>query len=121
MAGRPEAALADIAGDPVTVPRGLSARSQAWWVIDPRPDGSHPTRGSLYSNDDEALANVALNGDIFITTEWHAQSLRHSNLKAVHLIDADAIPLVVGARLGDANPLVKKFLAAARRHTATLS
>lgn len=121
LAARADAVLADIAGDSVTVPRGLSARAQAWWVIDPRPDGSHPVRGSLYSNDDEALANVALSGDIFITTEWNAQSLRHSNLNAVNLVDADAVPLVVGARLGDANPLVKKFLAAARRHTTTIS
>lgn len=119
LAGQDEAALSDIARDSVTVPRGLSARAQAWWVIDPRPDGTNPVRGSLYSNEDEALANVAIGGDIYITTEWAAMNLRHPNLSAFRLRDADPVPLVVGARVGDATPAVKQFMWAARRHAVT--
>ncbi|XVQ07203.1 LysR family transcriptional regulator [Spirillospora sp. CA-255316] len=107
LAGKEAITLDDIAGEPI--PRWSDPEWNAFWRIDPRPDGSRAPDGPLVEAMDDKLELIAAGQAVAIVSAGlHAESLR-DDLSALPLEGVEPSRVVLATRTGDPNPLVAAF------------
>ncbi|GLZ06096.1 LysR family transcriptional regulator [Actinomadura sp. NBRC 104412] len=114
LAEKEAISLDDIADEPI--PRWSDPEWNAFWRIDPRPDGSSPPDGPLVEAMDDKLEIIAAGQAIAIVSAGlHAETLR-DDLTTIPLKDVEPSHVVLATRTGDPNPLVTTFRETAQAH-----
>ncbi|WP_395106417.1 LysR substrate-binding domain-containing protein [Actinomadura sp. SCN-SB] len=117
MAEKEAITLDDIADEPI--PRWSDPEWNAFWRIDPRPDGSRPPDGPLVEAMDDKLEIIAAGQAIAIVSAGlRAETLR-DDLTTIPLKDVDPSHVIVATRPGDPDPLVTSFRETAQAHLTT--
>lgn len=105
LAGRESVTLADFADEPMI--RGSDPARDAFWRIDPRPDGSRAPDGPLAEDLEDKLELIASGGAVAIVPDTGGRSRPY--LAAVPLRDVEPSHVVLAVRAGDRGRLVTAF------------
>lgn len=79
--------IMDVLDDPVVAHRSSFADWDAFWTVDPRPDGSHPTRGALVRTVEEKLEVVASGNAIAFMPLSASTAYAHPSVRFLPLHD----------------------------------
>lgn len=112
LAGKESVTLADIADEPLPRLRDSDPAWNAYWRIDPRPDGRSAPDGPVIDAMEDKLEIIAAGEAIAIAAGFRIHTLR-PDLTAVPLTDVDPAHVVLATRADDRSRLV-----AALRKTA---
>lgn len=112
LAGQPAAAVEDIAGEPL--PRTLDPEWNAFWRIDPRPDGRPAPDGPLVTTVEDKLELVAAGRAVAIVPGVPALAGLRPDLTTVPLEGVGPSRVVLATRANERNRLVDAFLRYAR-------
>ncbi|MBF8184750.1 LysR family transcriptional regulator [Nonomuraea sp. K274] len=114
LAGKESVTLDDIAGEPL--PQLPDPAWNAFWRIDPRPDGSPAPDGPLVEALDDKLELIAAGQAVAIVSAGlRAESLR-PDLTTVPLHGVEPSHVVLATRAGDGNRLLAAFRKSAEKH-----
>jgi DNA-binding transcriptional LysR family regulator len=114
LAGKESVTLDDIAGEPL--PRLPDPAWNAFWRVDPRPDGSPAPDGPLVDALEDKLELIAAGQAVAIVAAGlRADSLR-PDLTTVPLHGVEPSHVVLATRASDHNRLVAAFRKCARAH-----
>ncbi|MFH8404060.1 LysR family transcriptional regulator [Streptomyces sp. NPDC018019] len=113
LAGRESVTFEDIADEPVPRLRRADPAWEAFWRVDPRPDGSPAPGGPLIDALEDKFELVAAGQAVAISAGPHARGLR-PDLTAIPLRDAEPSHVVLVTRADDRSRLVAAFRTAAR-------
>ncbi|MFB9468036.1 LysR family transcriptional regulator [Nonomuraea salmonea] len=118
LAGRDSVTLDDIAGEPIPHVRRTDALLNAYWRMDPRPDGRPAPDGPLVEDLEDKHELIAEGRAVAVGPPLdHATGL-HPALTTVPLRGVEPSQVVLATRAGDGSRLVAAF----RRHAeATLT
>ncbi|MGH3673952.1 MAG: LysR family transcriptional regulator, partial [Pseudonocardiaceae bacterium] len=114
LAGKESVTLGDIADEPI--PRHHDHDWDAFWRIDPRPDGRRAPDGPLVDSIEDKLELVAGGQAVGILPAGAAATYIRPDLTTVVLLDVEPGHVVLATRADDRNDLVATFRAAARSH-----
>ncbi|MGV2982793.1 LysR family transcriptional regulator [Microbacterium sp. AGC85] len=112
--------IAETADEVFVTANGGAASSVDWWVVDPRPDGTHPRRGPTADGVEGLLELVAAGAGVNIASQSASQHYRRDELAFVPIIDIEPATLVLCSLTGSPNPMVRTFREIAR-HLSPLS
>jgi DNA-binding transcriptional LysR family regulator len=113
LAGRQSVTIDDIADEPIPKFRDCDPAWNAFWRIDPRPDGLQAPDGPLFETLEDGLELVAAGQAVAISTGFH-ERLR-PDITTVPLEGVEPSHVVVASRAGDRSRLVAAF----RKHATT--
>jgi len=114
LAGKESITLDDIAGEPM--PRLSDPAWNAFWRIDPRPDGSRAPDGPLVPTLEDKLEIVAGGQAVAITPAGSQATNQRPDLVTIPLEGVEPARVVLATRGGDRSRLVAAFGKAARTH-----
>ncbi|WP_228479428.1 LysR family substrate-binding domain-containing protein [Microbacterium atlanticum] len=114
LAKRPAVVLSDIANETFVVPTGVDAETLAWWVIDPRPDGTVPKQVAVGPDFEGILAAVGAGLGVNITAAEAQLAYDRADLRYIPITDARPSQIVAVFAAGRRDPLLRSFIAAAR-------
>jgi len=114
LAGRQSVTIDDIADEPIPKFRDIDPAWNAFWRIDPRPDGRRAPEGPLFDNLDDGLELVAAGQAVAVTTGFH-ERLR-PDITTVPLEGVEPGHMVLASRAGDRSRLVVDFRKLAAAH-----
>ncbi|TDD28048.1 LysR family transcriptional regulator [Kribbella turkmenica] len=119
LASRDRVSILDLADEPIVD----AATDRAYWIVDPRPDGSAPkTVGPPARSVGEMLAFVSAGLGMAITTSTVAASNHSDDVAFVPISDLDAASIYLVTRADDDRPLLTavqdKIVAEVRRSEA---
>ncbi len=112
LAGKESVTLDDIADEPM--PRASDPIWNAYWRIDPRPDGSRAPDGPLIDTIEDKFELVASGQAVAIVAFDPRHTAIRPDLTAVPLEGVDPGHVVLATRAGDRSRLVAAFSKAAR-------
>jgi DNA-binding transcriptional LysR family regulator len=107
LAGKESVALADIADEPM--PRLPDAAWNAYWRIDPRPDGTPAPDGPLVNAVEDKVELIAAGQAVAIVSAGLRAESMHPDLITIALDDVDPTHVVLATRAGDRSRLVAAF------------
>ncbi|MGW3146316.1 LysR substrate-binding domain-containing protein [Streptomyces sp. NPDC001177] len=110
LAGKESVAVDDIADEPL--PRVPDPLWNAFWRIDPRPDGRPAPDGPLIDGVEDKLELVASGQSLAIMAEAPGIGIR-PDLTTIPLHGVEACHVVLATRAGDGNALLAAFRTAA--------
>ncbi|KUL59312.1 LysR family transcriptional regulator [Streptomyces violaceusniger] len=113
LAGKESVTVADIADEPLI--RGADPVWNAFWRIDPRPDGSRAPDGPLAEGVEDKLELIASGQAVTIAPGAYGQGLR-PDLATVPLHGVEPSHVVLATRADDNSRLVAAFRKYARAH-----
>ncbi|MEU8476368.1 LysR family transcriptional regulator [Streptomyces hygroscopicus] len=113
LAGRESITLDDIADEPL--PRMPNPVWNAFWRVDPRPDGSRAPDGPLVDAIEDKLELIAAGQAVSIAPAGVRGNLR-ADLTAVPVEDIEPGRVVLATRADDRNRLLTAFRASAKAH-----
>ncbi len=113
LAGRESITLDDIADEPL--PRMPDPVWNAFWRVDPRPDGSRAPDGPLVDAIEDKLELIAAGQAVSIAPAGVRGNLR-ADLTAVPVEDIEPGRVVLATRADDRNRLLTAFRASAKAH-----
>ena len=119
LAGRQSVTVDDIADEPVPKFRDSDPAWNAFWRIDPRPDGRKAPDGPIFDTLDDGLELVAAGQAVAVTTGFY-ETLR-PDITTVPLEGVEPGHVVVASRAGDRSRLVADFRKLAAAHVAAPS
>ena len=114
LAGRQSVTIDDIAEEPIPKFRDCDPAWNAFWRIDPRPDGRQAPDGPLFDTLEDGLELVASGLAVAVTTVLH-EALR-PDITTVPLEGVELGHIVVASRAGDRSRLVAAFRRLAATH-----
>ena len=114
LAGRQSVTIDDIADEPIPKYRDCAPAWNAFWRIDPRPDGRQAPDGPPFETLEDGLEFVASGQAVAISTQFH-ERLR-PDITTVRLDGVDPGQIVLASRAGDRNRLVAAFRKLAATH-----
>jgi DNA-binding transcriptional LysR family regulator len=114
LAGKESAVLDDIAGEPV--PRVGDETWNAFWRVDPRPDGRRAPEGPFVSGLEDKLELIAAGQAVAIVPAAVPQGLLRPDLALVPLRDIEPGHVVLATRAGDRGSLGVTFSIVALAH-----
>lgn len=80
-----------------------------WWVVDPRPDGSHPRRGTTADSIEGLLELVAAGAGVNIAGKSAAHHYKREELAFVPITDIEPTKIVLCSLTDSHNPMVRAF------------
>jgi DNA-binding transcriptional LysR family regulator len=80
-----------------------------WWLVDPRPDGSHPKRGPVADDIDGLLELCAAGVGVNIASASAASHYRREELAFIPISDILPATIMICSLLRPANPAVRVF------------
>ena len=80
-----------------------------WWLVDPRPDGSHPRRGPTADSVEGLLELVAAGAGVNIAGESASRHYRRDELAYVRVDDIEPATIVLCSLADTRNPMVQVF------------
>ena len=107
LAGKESVTLADIADEPM--PRLPDAAWNAYWRIDPRPDGSSAPDGPLVEAIEDKIELIAAGQAVAIIPAGVKTVSPRPDLTTVPLHDVEPSHVVLATRAGDHSRLVAAF------------
>jgi len=107
LAGKESVTLADIADEPL--PRAPDPIADAFWRVDPRPDGSPAPDGPLIDAVEDKLELVASGQAVAIIPAIAGVSAVRPDLTTVPLADVEPSHVVLATRADDRGRLVAAF------------
>ena len=107
LAGKQSVTLADIADEPI--PRLPDAAWNAYWRIDPRPDGTPAPDGPLVNAVEDKIELIAAGQAVAIVSAGLRADSMHPDLTTIALDDVDPAHVVLATRAGDRSRLVAAF------------
>ena len=107
LVGKESVTLADIADEPI--PRLPDAAWNAYWRIDPRPDGTPAPDGPLVNAVEDKLELIAADQAIAIVSAGLRAETLHPDLTTISLDDVDPTHVVLATRASDRSRLVTAF------------
>ena len=107
LAGKESVTLDDIADEPL--PRTPDPAWNAFWRIDPRPDGSRAPDGPLLESVEDKLELIASGETLAIVPMNRHFSSGRTDLTTIPLEDAEPSHVVLATRAGDRGQLVADF------------
>jgi DNA-binding transcriptional LysR family regulator len=114
LAGMQSVTIDDIADEPIPKFRDSDSAWNAFWRIDPRPDGRRAPEGPLFETLEDGLELVASGQAVAVSNEFHKR-LR-PDITTVPLDGVDSGQIVLASRAGDRSRLVAAFRRLAARH-----
>ena len=112
LAGKESVALDDIAGEPI--PRLPDPMWNAYWRIDPRPDGSPAPDGPLVEAYEDKTELIAAGQAVAIIPGGVPAGSLRPDLTTIPLHGVEPSHVVLATRAGDRSRLVAAFLKSAR-------
>ncbi len=107
LAGKQSVTLADIADEPI--PRLPDAAWNAYWRIDPRPDGTPAPDGPLVNAVEDKVELIAAGQAVAIVSAGLRADSMHPDLTTIALNDVDPTHVVLATRASDRSRLVAAF------------
>ncbi|HEX8006476.1 MAG TPA: LysR family transcriptional regulator [Trebonia sp.] len=114
LAGKESVTLDDIAGEPI--PRLPDPAWNAYWRIDPRPDGSPAPDGPLVEAVEDKNEVIAAGQAVAIIPGGLATGIIRPDLTTIPLHDVEPSHVVLATRAGDRSRLVAAFRKSAQAH-----
>lgn len=114
LAQREAISIAETAEEVFVTASGGADSIVNWWVVDPRPDGSHPRRGPTADGVEGLLELVAAGAGVNIASESASRHYRRDELAFVRITDIEPATLVLCSLSGATNPMVRTFREIAR-------
>ena len=114
LAGKESVTVDDIAGEPL--PRVPDPDWNAFWRIDPRPDGSPAPDGPLIEAVEDKAELIAAGQAIAIIPGGEHTGRLRPDLTTIPLEDVEPSQVVLATRAGDRNRLVAAFRKLAEAH-----
>ena len=114
LAGKESVTLDDIADEPM--PRLPDPDWNAYWRIDPRPDGSPAPDGPVLEVLEDKLEVIAADQAVAIASAGLRASILHPALTTVPLEGIDPVHVVLATRANDRSRLVAAFRKSAHAH-----
>lgn len=121
LASRASVRIMETAGETFITARGGDEETLAWWLIDPRPDGSHPRRGPSADDLDGILDLCAAGVGVNIAGEAIGSRYRRDELALIPISDAPPARIMLKRRTGPGHPLVLRFEEIALERSAARS
>jgi DNA-binding transcriptional LysR family regulator len=107
LAGQESVTLGDIAGEPM--PRLPDPAWNAFWRVDPRPDGSPAPDGPLVTDLDDKLELIASGQAVAIVSAGLRADHLRPDLATIPLNGVEPAQVVLATRAGDKNRLAASF------------
>ena len=92
-----------------------------WWLVDPRPDGSHPTRGPVADDFEGLLELVAAGTGLNIAGASAATYYGREGLRFIRIRDIEPSTILLCSLKRPASPAVHAFRAIAKEMAPPLS
>jgi len=115
LAARESVSIKDLAEEPVVTSRSVPEEVARWWSALPRSDGSTPPLGPRAESVEEMLEVVATGHGVCLVSRSVEAFYGRPDLVFVPVSDADKVPIALAWRGDDERPLLREFLAVARR------
>ncbi|MEO9323729.1 LysR family transcriptional regulator [Nocardioides sp. C4-1] len=112
LAGKEQVALDDFAHEPLV--RSVDPVRDAFWRVDPRPDGSRAPDGPLASEREDKFEHVASGEALTLMPAPGPDGLLRRDLTTVPVEGLAPVPLVVATRAGERSGVVEAFVVLAR-------
>lgn len=109
LAGRESVEIGETAGDIFVVVAGGVPEIVDWWIVDPRPDGTRPTRGPSADSVDGLFELVAAGAGVNIAGESAARQYRRDELAFIPITDIEPATIVLCSLTDARNPMVQTF------------
>jgi len=116
LAGKEIVTLDDITDEPI--PRLPDAAWNAYWRIDPRPDGSRAPDGPLVNSPEDKLELIAAGQAVAIVSAGLAASIRHPEVTSIALDGVEPSHVVLASRADDRSRAVSAFRRSAKGYLA---
>lgn len=114
LAGRDSISILEASDEVFVSAGGGDPEIVDWWIVDPRPDGSHPRRGPTADSVEGLLDLVAAGAGVNIGGEGAVANYRREGITHAHIDDIAPATVVLCSRTDDANPMVAAFRRTAR-------
>ena len=109
LADRNSITIGETAAETFILPREGSEVQRRYWLVDPRPDGSHPKTGPTAADLDEILVLVAAGMGVNITGAAVATGIRRTDIAFIPISDIEPVRVYLIARERSTDPLVRRF------------
>ena len=107
LAGKESVTVADIGDEPM--PRGLDPVWDAFWRVDPRPDGSRAPDGPLINSVEDKIELIAGGQAVAILPRSAPIAALRPDLTTVPILDIEPCHVVLAIRADDRDRLVTAF------------
>lgn len=114
FADRESVSIAETADETFIAAAGGDPDVVAWWLVDPRPDGSRPRRGPTADSVEGMLELVAAGAGVNIAADSARLHYRRAELVYVPISDIEPATIVLCTLADARNPMVQTFRRAAR-------
>jgi len=121
LAGRDSISIDEIADDVFVSASGGPPEVLDWWLVDPRPDGSHPRRGPVADDFEGLLELVAAGVGVNIASASAATHYGREGLSFVRIRDIEPSTILLCSLKRPASAAVPAFTAIAKELAPPLS
>jgi DNA-binding transcriptional LysR family regulator len=109
LAGRSSISIMETADEAFLGASGGNSAILDWWLVDPRPDGSHPRRGPVADDIEGLLELVAAGVGVNIASASAASHYRREEIAFIPIDDIEPATILLCSLASPTNPAVRIF------------